>query len=832
MAAGRTNLAILATLAALALAWAGAGSGQAIAAPDSAKDSSRQAKNPGTKAAKAKTPAKHGKHADVKAGKAKSAAGQSEKSKSAATKPGKLKSTAGKTAASKPAAAKTPPGKPAVAQASAKPHAATRPTAARPAAIAAPLDLNPKHHPAGQAAGTDAFAQAGVGLRGNINGAAFRNAFRPMARPTSGPFSIASGGEASAADIDAVKRVIEAARRGRDADADDAQRTIRDPVARKLAEWAILRSDNTHSTYQRYSAFISENPSWPHIPLFNRRAEVSLWNDKADDRTIRAFFSNHAPVTAKGRLAYARALLNQGDRAAAETLAREAWRNDDLSSDVERTVIELFGQSISADDTRWRMHKRFYVNDAGAGMRAAERLGGDDLLLGRAWAAVVNGGGNARTLLAAVPASLHRDAGYIFARAVSLRKNDKADESAHLLRSAPQDAAKLVDLDQWWQERRIVVRKLLDEGHAQLAYEVARDMPSPPKDNYRAGQHFTAGWIALRYLQNPSVAAAHFAKVGEGTSNPHALGRAGYWQGRAAEALGRRNDAQAFYVQAAQYGATYYGQLARAKAGLSDLGLRQLPAFTPAERATLSQIEIGRAVEILYSLNESDLIAPIFAELGESATDLAGMAALCDLAEKHRDGRSMLLLGKAAYNRGLPLEYCAYPTFGLPDYTPVAPPVEAAVVYSIARQESHFNQKVVSPAQAMGFMQVTPIAAKDTSKRFKVTYDRGRLLSDPVYNMQMGAAELSNLLGGYRGSYILTFAGYNAGRGRVRQWIAAYGDPRDANVDPIDWAERIPLAETRNYVQRIIENLQIYRYRFGGSPQLRIEADLRRDTGN
>ena len=183
-----------------------------------------------------------------------------------------------------------------------------------------------------------------------------------------------------------------------------------------------------------------------------------------------------------------------------------------------------------------------------------------------------------------------------------------------------------------------------------------------------------------------------------------------------------------------------------------------------------------------------------------AATDIAGMAMLGELAGKHGDGRAMLLLGEDAYARGLPLDYYAYPTVGLPDYQPIAPPIEPAVAYSIARQESHFNQKVVSTAHAMGLMQVTPAAGIDTAAKFKVTYNRDRLLKDPVYNMQMGAAELSNLFSGYNGSYILTFAGYNAGRGRVKQWIAAYGDPRDPNVDPVDWVERIPISETRNYV--------------------------------
>jgi soluble lytic murein transglycosylase len=190
------------------------------------------------------------------------------------------------------------------------------------------------------------------------------------------------------------------------------------------------------------------------------------------------------------------------------------------------------------------------------------------------------------------------------------------------------------------------------------------------------------------------------------------------------------------------------------------------------------------------------------------------------------------MLGSGGYSRGLPLDYYAYPVTGLPHYTPIAPPIESAVAYSIARQESRFNQQDVSPAKAMGLMQVTPEAAKDTARRFNATLNVKRLLSDPVYNMQMGAAELSNLLRYYNGSYILTFAGYNAGMGRVKQWLAAYGDPREPGVDPVDWVERIPLSETRNYVMRIMENLQVYRARFNGSEKLVIEADIRRGHAN
>jgi len=346
----------------------------------------------------------------------------------------------------------------------------------------------------------------------------------------------------------------------------------------------------------------------------------------------------------------------------------------------------------------------------------------------------------------------------------------------------------------------------------------------PSKDNYRAEHQFTAGWIALRFLNDPATALAHFAKVGPGNSNPITLARAGYWQGRAAEALGRRDEARAHYEAAARYSTAYYGQIARARLGHKDLVLRPPPEPTP-DRARL---EVARAIELLYAIDERDLIAGSLADLGERSSDAAGLAAIGEVAARQRDARAMVLLGKSALGRGLPLEHYAFPTFGIPDYQPIGPTTEPAVVYAIARQESTFNPRTVSSARAMGLMQVTPEAGRYVTKKFGATYDEKRLLSDQTYNVALGAAELGDLYADYRGSHIMTFAGYNAGRGRVKEWIAKYGDPRDPKVDPIDWVERIPFSETRNYVQRVLENLQVYRVRFGGGAKLLIEADLRR----
>jgi soluble lytic murein transglycosylase len=215
------------------------------------------------------------------------------------------------------------------------------------------------------------------------------------------------------------------------------------------------------------------------------------------------------------------------------------------------------------------------------------------------------------------------------------------------------------------------------------------------------------------------------------------------------------------------------------------------------------------------------------ADLGDKVTDVAALTTIAEITTQHNDARATLLIGKSALSHGLPLERYAFPDFGIPDYQQIGPPVERCVVYSIVRQESAFNPKVVSSANAIGLMQVTPAAGRDTAKRFNVSFDRHRLMADVAYNAQLGTAEIGNDIATWHGSYILAFVAYNAGPRRAKEWIEQYGDPRSPKIDPIDWIELIPIAETRNYVQRVLENMQIYRARLG-DPRLMIEADLHR----
>jgi soluble lytic murein transglycosylase len=649
------------------------------------------------------------------------------------------------------------------------------------------------------------------------------------ARTDEVPLAYAPTPATSRADIAVLEKAIDAARRGRSGAAGALQRRIADPLARKLVEWTLLRANGNEANFARYNAFIAANPSWPSIGRLQRRAEAMLWAERADLGTVRAFFADHDPKTAKGHFAYARALLRHGNRTAAQAHVRVAWTKP-FSRDVERDARGLFAGLIGRADDKARMDRRLYENDIAAAMRAARRLGGVQPAIAKARYAANRRKRNAAALLGALPAAARSDAGVLFNRIRWLRRHDKELAAAKLMLSAPRDLGAGHDTDDWWKERRVLARTLIELNQPKAAYLICRDAARPAKENYQVESEFMAGWIALRFLNDPHTATKHFARIKTlGIENTTALSRAGYWQARAAEAAGRRQNAYAYYAEAARHATTYYGQLAGARIGLTKVALASPPAMSARRRAALSQAEIVRAVDLLYAIGERRLVTTFIADL-DRVDNAGALALIADLAKKHHHARAAVLMGKQAVARGLPLDYPAFPTYGLPRYRPIGPPVEPAIVYAIARQESAFHPRTLSPAKAMGLMQVTPAAGRYIAKTYGVKYNRRRLFRDEVYNVQMGAAELGGNIETYRGSYILAFAAYNAGRGRVKQWIARFGDPRDPQVDPVDWVERIPFSETRNYVQRIMENLQVYRVRFSGKNRLLIEADLNRGT--
>ena len=607
-----------------------------------------------------------------------------------------------------------------------------------------------------------------------------------------------------------VKEAIDLARKAKTDEATATRDRITDPAAQKLVEWFILRHSDTTAKFSRYAAFIAANPEWPSAALLRRRAEARLWQERSDAARVRGFMGE-TPASARGKLALARVRFTEGDREGAGRLARDAWRSDELSERMEAEVLETFRDLLTPDDHRARMDKRIGAKDLAGAKRAAKLLGDDELAIVKACAAVRGKSDKAKDALDAVAAGARADLGYTLCRIQWMLAEKRIDDAARLVLDAAPDTMALQDTDQWWRERRMLARKLLDEGKFQTAYDVVRPAAPPANEYYRADHHFMCGWIALRYLDDPATAARHFRHIDDGQDNPIVLARANYWRGRAAEALGQKDAMRAGYEAAARYPTAYYGQLARARLGRDQVELR---APSPALAATAD--ERVRAAEMLYEIGERNVALYFVADLGEQSSEVTMLEALGELTGRRNDARAMLQIGKPSLGRGLALDHYAFPTIGIPPHAQISPEIEHSMIYAVARTESAFDQRDKSHANAVGLMQITPEAGRDTAKRFGVKYDWDRMVSDPVYNTQMGAGELSALLSEYKGSHIMTFAGYNAGRGRVRDWIKLYGDPRDPKVDPVDWVERIPFSETRNYVQRVIENLAVYRVRFDG----------------
>ena len=312
-------------------------------------------------------------------------------------------------------------------------------------------------------------------------------------------------------------------------------------------------------------------------------------------------------------------------------------------------------------------------------------------------------------------------------------RHDRIDDATRLMLAAVPETMALQDTDEWWRERRSLARKLLDQGKFELAYQVVRDAALPADEYYRADFHFMCGWIALRYRNDPATARAHFAHIDEGSANPIVLARANYWRARVAEAIGEKDAMRDGYEAAARYPTAYYGQLARARLGLDGIKLRvSVPVDSPDD-AALSDDRV-RAADMLYALGERDAVLNFVADLAEHSAAVPVLVALAELTGRHNDARAMLQIGKLALARGLALDNYAFPTIGIPQHSPIGPEIERSIIYSVARTESAFDQRDKSAANAVGLMQVTPEAGRDTAKRFGVVYDWDRMVSDPVYN--------------------------------------------------------------------------------------------------
>jgi soluble lytic murein transglycosylase len=633
----------------------------------------------------------------------------------------------------------------------------------------------------------------------------------------------ASGAQAevlNSKDHPIVVRAFEAAERDQWAKAQELAAGVGDKLPAKMLQWLDLLRPQAGHGFAEITGFIAGNPEWPRIAALRARAEESLGS--VPDPALRAWFAQHKPATPLGRLKQAEFAAVDGDTEGAQKLVREVWIKDDFSGADELLILARFGDTIRPEDQIARLDRLLWDGKAADAERLLPRVPEDWRLLADARLKLAASAKSAEAALERVPAALQNNPGLLFERMRLYRHADDDDSALGMF----DQARDLGHPEAWWPDRQLLARHLLERNAVARAYKLVTTH-GLTEGTALADAEFTAGWIALRFFRDPSTAYGHFTRLYETAKLPLTLSRAAYWAGRSAEALGQPDVALGWFQKAEGYTTSYYGQLA---ATMPNVPPPPRPEPEPKASAQESQAfnkkELVRATRILAEIGEEDRLKTFFNRLSENAQAPSDHALIADLAEEiGRPDLGVAAAKKASYV-GISLLRAGYPTVAVPRNAGA----EQALLLALTRQESAFDQHAVSGAGALGLMQLMPATAKSVAtKMLQLPFKPQRLTADGPYNVTLGQAYVDSLLSTFNGSYVLAIAAYNAGPGRVHQWIGAFGDPRSPEIDAVDWIEQIPFSETRNYVQRVLENLQVYRLRFGNKAlAFSLETDLRR----
>jgi soluble lytic murein transglycosylase len=636
------------------------------------------------------------------------------------------------------------------------------------------------------------------------------------------------GGSVGAQSAGPAHHAVQAALSGKPVEATALARQSGDRAAVKLVEWLNVTENWKAVGYDRIMAFMTANPDWPRQALLERRAEWLLFAGKPSREQVLKHFEAREPVSSEGRIALARALQAGGETKRAAALIAEAWNHPQLSDAAKRAVQREFGSVLTRSVMEARIWRLIHAHRVTEAEQRAKRI---SKVHGEAAHAATHLIREERVGLAhykKLPAAMRNKRALLYALARYYRRSGQTDLARDILLKASAGGGELIDPEAWWIERRIIVRQSIgpeNRMHWPAAYKIAAAHGITNGPLHNEGD-FLAGWIALRMLDDPETALEHFQAITEQAANHTEASRAHYWTGRAWLALGEPSKAGAAFAAAADFPRLYYGQLAREALGLGNKPV-PLTVANPSDmtRATVEKDELVRAFQLLADVgarsHKAVFLTPIAARFHTSGQ----AAAVAAIVDAKGGAFHSIRFAKRASAHGTDIDDWSYPYDALPEWTPRGNPVELALILGLTRQESEFNPVAGSHAGARGLMQIMPATGRMIARQHKVAYDVGRLTSDPAYNVMLGAAHLGDLTQAYRGSYILALVAYNAGPGRVRQWIERYGDPR-ADVDPIDWIESVPFTETRRYIQKVLENVQVYRARLDAADPLPITADL------
>lgn len=624
--------------------------------------------------------------------------------------------------------------------------------------------------------------------------------------------------------------VFRRAMRAADDDDWDAVRAARvqidDPAADNLLLWRVAVSD-AGAPFSDLDLALDALEGWPRNWSIRREAEWKIEDSGFSPALIVDWFEDREPVTGEGRIALGEALMAIGRSDEGAEQIRTAWRTQTMRLSFQSEAYEAHGALLSRDDHAARVDFLLWAGQRTAASRVIPLLSEGDRRLADARLRLSARSAGVDQAVDAVPASLQTNPGLVYERARWRRRAGLDSAALPLLLELPGDYTNTEALEAMWTERKLMILNLIRDADYQTAYRLAADNGLSSGVEF-ADAEFLAGWLALTRLQQPGAALEHFLRLEEGVTTAVSTARALYWQGRAAEAGGELDLARERFLAAAEYPTVYYGQLAILALGpdAAQIALPPDPQPTQDERAAFNARQEIQALRLLAELDADYLFRVFIYHLDDEMDSPIEQAMLADIALDFMRVREAVRAAKSGRLQGMTLAERAYPMIDLPVDAPFMP--ESALTYSVIRQETEFDPRAVSSAGARGLMQMMPTTARATAGQLALPYNFQWLTDDPDYNLTLGMAHLEEVVTEYDGALVMALAAYNAGGHRVRRWVESYGDPRVGAIDPIDWVESIPFSETRNYVQRVIENLQVYRARQAGAEPtaLRIEGDL------
>ena len=631
----------------------------------------------------------------------------------------------------------------------------------------------------------------------------------------------------SATEVARAKAAFQAIEAGKWKQAERAAAGVRDPLFAKIVRWFDYERPDTRVSFNEISGFIERNPDWPSHDRLLRNAEEAMTRG-ASFTAVLDWFDVHEPESAAGLERLGAALLASRKTVEARTVLRRAWVEGNFTKQREKAFYKRYRRHLTREDHVSRLDRLIWAGRTWPARRMLWKVNADYRSLALARLMLMRNEGNVDHAIAQVPTHLKGDPGLVYERLRWRRRKGRDPSAREMLAQAPEHPPRA---DKWWSERAALARHALRDGHVSEAYRIVRDHGLEAGADF-AEAEWLAGWIALRFLGDHSEALNHFVALFQAVRYPVSRARGAYWAGRAAMALNEPKLARHWYLTATRHPTTYYGQLAQARLQPGQgLVLPSEAKPSDTEAAQFVGFELVRAVRLLSEAGQGERLRPFILALGE-AYDAPGWRVLtASLAGVHGRPDLGITVAKKANQRAGEIILGGYPMLSPPPYPKGAKgfPLEMPLVLAVIRQESAFDTRAVSPAGARGLMQLLPRTAQNVAKERKLSYSRQRLTEDPDFNLRLGQAYLAGLLDQFDGSYVLTLAAYNAGPARARQWLRRNGDPREAGVDAIDWVETIPFYETRNYVQRVMENLQVYRARLGNTEvALSPERDLSR----